>query len=88
MSYEDARAESDLLNAEMLAAGDALQLFPRGPTGIAPDAIKTTPQFRAAKKRFDVAFAALRKFNAVYVKKFAKELRAERSARYAQRTAK
>ena len=81
--FEVAKAESALLEKEVDAASAALQVFPRGPMGLVSEA---TPEYRAAKARFQKAFARLRAFNAVFTKRFAKELRAERSQRYAERT--
>jgi hypothetical protein len=57
----------------------------RGPTGLTPDTVKEAPEWRAAKARVDKAFARLRSFNATFVKRFAKELRAERSERTRER---
>lgn len=45
------------------AAGAALKAFPRGRMGLTPDAVKATPEWRAAKQAYDRAFAALRSFN-------------------------
>jgi len=79
-SFEEAKAEGALIEQEEKAAGEALQLFPR-PMGLIPDAVRATPEYRTAKSRFDKAFARLRAFNGIFVKRFAKELRAERAER-------
>jgi len=84
-AFEAAKAEQALLEREMSEAQTALDVFPRGPMGLTPDAVKATPQWRAAKARVDRAFARLRAFNAVFVKKFVKELRAERAERAKER---
>jgi hypothetical protein len=47
--------------------------------------VRATPEFQAANARFQRAFARLRAFNTIYVKRFAKELRAERDKRYGRR---
>jgi len=80
-AFEEAKAESALINKAVDAASEALQAFPRGPLGGTSEAARATPEFRAAKDRFQKAFARQRAFNAVYVKRFAKELRAERAER-------
>ncbi len=80
--FEDAKAEQAVINREVDAASDALQTFPRGPTGLPPEAVRVTPEYQAANARFKKAFARLRAFNGPFVKKFAKELRAERAAKY------
>lgn len=56
--------ECDRLEAEVKASGAALKTFPKGPMGLTTDAIKASPEYRAAKRRYDIAFAALRTFNA------------------------
>ena len=79
--FDEAKAEAARLDAEAEAAGQVLRSFPRGPTGLTPDAVRATPEYRAAKARFDKAFARQRDFNGVFVKRFAKELREERAER-------
>jgi len=82
--YEEAKAEGALLEQEVDAVDAVLKAFPRSPLGGASDAARETPEFRAANARFQRAFAALRAFNAVFTKRFAKEIRAERSERYSR----
>lgn len=81
-AFDEARAESALIEKEVDAASDALRAFPRGSMGLTPDAIKSTPEYRAANARYQRAFAKQRAFNTTFTKKFAKELRAERDKRY------
>ena len=83
--FEEAKAERDLLEKEANAASEALQVFPRGAMGLTPDAVTATPEYQAAKARFQKAFARQREFNAVFTKRFVKELRAERAKRYGSR---
>lgn len=40
-----------------------------------------SPEYKEAKRNFDRLFSQLRDFNALYSKKFARELRAERDRR-------
>lgn len=80
-AFEEAKAESALIEKEVDAASEALQAFPKSPMGGVRDDVRSTPEFRAANARFQKAFARQRAFNAVYVKRFAKELRAERAER-------
>lgn len=80
-AFEEAKAESALIEKEVDAASEALQAFPRSPLGGTSDAARATPEFRAANARFQKAFARQRAFNAAFVKRFAKELRAERAER-------
>jgi hypothetical protein len=82
--FEDARAEHDLIQREVDAASEVLQTFPRSPMGGVRDDVRATLEFQAANARFQKAFARLRAFNTIYVKRFAKELRTERARRYGQ----
>lgn len=84
-AFEQAKVEEARVEKEMDEAQAAISAFPRGPTGLTPDAVKATPAWQAAKRRVDKAFAQLRAFNAVFVKRFAKELRAERNKRARER---
>lgn len=79
--FEEAKAEQALLEEEVDVADTALKAFPRGPMGLVPDVVKSTPEYQAAKARFQKAFARQREFNTVFTKRFAKELRAERAER-------
>lgn len=80
--FAAAKAHADVLMAEVKRTGDALEVFPKnGPMGLTPDHVRATPEFRAAKQAFDIAFANLRAFNAHFTKFYAAELRAERRAR-------
>jgi hypothetical protein len=83
MTFEEARAIRDRREAEARAAGDALKAFPKdGPMGLTPDHIKFSPEFRAAKARYDDAWLRLRDVNHFIRKRFAKDVTAaRRSAR-------
>jgi hypothetical protein len=83
--FGQAKSESAAIEAEVDAASEALRAFPRGPTGLTPDAVRATPEYRAAKSRYARAFARQRDFNETFTKRFAKELRAERAHRDAAR---
>jgi len=69
-------------SAELKALTD--ELGGTGPMGLTPDHVKADPRWQQAKARFDTLFQALRQFNAVYVRKFKRELAAERRARTAE----
>ena len=56
-------AARSALEAEYKAASDALRAFPRLPNGLAPDSVKSLPEYREAKAASDRAFQALRAFN-------------------------
>ncbi len=56
-------ATENTLEAEVAAASAALRDFPRGSMGLTPDAVKASPEWRAAKTRYELAFARLRSWN-------------------------
>lgn len=80
-AYAEAKRVVDKIQSESNAASAALQTFPKGATGLTPDAVKFSPEFKAAKTRFNVAVARERSANAWFYKTFKKEIRAERAAR-------
>jgi hypothetical protein len=85
MTYEKARAEYDAISAKCDKASKVLNGFPRGPFGLTPDSVKRSPEFQAACREFDFAFAAQRAFASVFTKTYTAEIRAERNARYVAR---
>lgn len=46
-----------------LAASQALKSFPRLPNGMTPDAVKASPEWKAAQAEYTEAFAAYRAEN-------------------------
>lgn len=79
LGFENAQKIAASLDADLNAAGEALEPFPRLPNGLTPDHVKQTPEWQAAKSAFDRAFSKVRAFNALYTKKFKKELAKVRS---------
>lgn len=55
------------LEANVNAASRKLHTFPKGPMGLTPDTVKSTPEYRAAKQEYARAFEALRAFNTRHV---------------------
>lgn len=84
-AFEQAKAERDEIERESDEADAVLKTFPRGPMGLTPDSVRATPEWKAAKARSERAFARLRAFNTVFVRRFAKEIRAEQAARTRER---
>ena len=80
-AFAVATATADRLTAEVSRLGTALDAFPRGPMGLTPDAVRTSPEYRAAKTAFDAANARSRNFNGIFIKEFAPELRDQRRIR-------
>lgn len=89
MNYEQAKARADDLHRLAGEAGATLNAFidqhPKGPFGLTPDNVKAMPEYRQMKAAYDRAFEAQRSFNVTFVKNFAKERKADRAARFAQR---
>lgn len=81
LSFAEASAHAEDLNAEVAVTGDVLRAFPKNSTGLTPDSVRATAEYVTAKRAFDVAFKALQDFNSFFTKKFAKELIAARDAR-------
>lgn len=49
--------------------------------GLTPERVRSTPEWQAAKRAYELAANRLRNFNEHFVKKYAKEIRADRRAR-------
>lgn len=84
MSFAIAKVTASLLQSDYSAASRNLKAIPgvgSGPMGLTPDDVRARPDYRIAKEAMDKAFAALRAFNARYVKQYKKELAAERKAK-------
>lgn len=82
--YTVAKAVHDSLDSDVTRLGAILRAFPgagSGPMGLTPDSVRLNPDYRNAKRAFDLAFARLRAFNSSYVKTYAKELRDDRRKR-------
>lgn len=86
LDFEQARARYDELNERAAIAGRALAAYPgagSGPLGLTPDDVKRSPGFIAAQRAYRVAFEQARTFNAIYCRRFKRELAEERRARRA-----
>jgi hypothetical protein len=94
MTYQDAKAMRDALDAAYKAASDnraaietelseSLGIAARGAMNLIAEPIRLHPAYRAAKAAQETAFQRLREYNAAYVKAYKKEIQAERRARYA-----
>lgn len=82
MDYAQAKERQAQLDAECRRTGRALQaLSGGGSMGMTPDAVRATPAWKAARRAADDAFAALRSFNADYVRRFKKEIAEDRGRR-------
>lgn len=84
MSYHVAKQVGIAVEARAKAAGLALRAVPgvgSGANGLTPDAVKFSPEYRAAKAAHEAALAELRRFNAWFAKAFKAEIAAERRTR-------
>lgn len=82
VTYEEAKTMRDTLEANIAKWSEILAAYPRGPMGLTPDHLKQTPEWQHAKAECDKAFEALRRFNRVFVKRFRREIQAERRKRF------
>lgn len=81
MNFEESRAESIRLeNVHRLASRKLNGIGSRGATGLTPDSVKASPEWRAAKLEERSAFLELRNHNRHMVQTFKKELAAMRHA--------
>ena len=78
-TYEQGKEMEASLIREVDKWSEVLRQFPRGAMGLTDDAVKKTPEYREAKKRFDVAFAKQRLFSAEFTKRYKKEILSERA---------
>ena len=82
MTYAMAKERQAQLEAEYERAGRALKaLSGGGIMGMTPGHVRSTPRWKAAKSEADAAFAALRAFNEIYVRRFKREIAQERADR-------
>jgi len=63
------------------AASFILSGFPRNASGLTPDGIKATSEYKEAKTLFDELFKRLQMYNALFLKEYKAEYRADRSNR-------
>ncbi len=80
MTYQEAKDQANKLYTQVEVAGRALEVFPTGPLGLTPDAVKATQEYRAARAAYAAAFQTLQRWNRWYVKAYWQELAAERAA--------
>ena len=77
--YAEAKARKAELDAEHERTGRALkELSGGGPMGLTPAEVRATLEWKAAKRDYDVAFAALRNFNEIYLRRFKREVAQDR----------
>lgn len=82
--YDVAKLVKRNLEAELKATSDALEAATEGkmyPNGLVTDECKATEEYKAAKKANNLAFEQLRAFNGAFMKKYKKEMMAERRNR-------
>jgi len=90
MTYKQYRAIYTALNDAEILANRALNAIPgvgSGPIGLTPDAVKFSPEYRAAKAACDTAKALHDGFAKPFARIFAKQIRADINARRAAKLA-
>lgn len=91
MTFDEAKALQAALEASVARAGawlDHLRGDHRTVLGLTPDEVKFSREWQRGKAVYDAAFRRLREFNRVFVKAYARELRAERREREGVRNAR
>lgn len=81
LDYDAAKAVKTGLEAAMRLHGDYLNNQPRYVNGLTPDSIKALPAWQDAKRKFDLAFSELGRFNKLFVKTFRVQIRQDRDAK-------
>jgi len=86
-NFKEALALAEKLERETAKAGEQLKSIaaPSGKMGLTPDAVKSSPKYKEAKAAYDEAFARMRAYNGVFVKKYKKELAAYRDEKRSRR---
>lgn len=85
MNYLDAKTYKEALYAKNDKASEALQAFDKlgkSEMGMTPDHVKAMPEWKAAKRAYDVSFAELRAFNGWFMKTSKKEVKEEQRNKY------
>lgn len=84
-TFEQAQARADELWTESDAASRALNDFttqyPSGPMNLTPDYVRAMPEYQELRRTSQIAVEKLQTFNAVFTKKFKKEIRAHIAAK-------
>ena len=83
MTYSEAKRSRDWHEANVRATNLVLDHFAKGALGLTPDEIKNTTAWREAKADYDCRFSQLRAFNQWFVKKYKRQIQAERRERVA-----
>jgi hypothetical protein len=78
--YARAKQARDSLEADVSRHKAELSKFPKLENGLTPDHVRNSPDFKAHKQNFDIAFKRLQTFNQSFTKKFKSEIRADRDA--------
>src|SRR4051812_48645006 len=84
-AYYIAKQARQNIQDRLDAASKTLKAIPEvgsGPMGLTPDHVRLRPEYRAAKQAYEMVWAELRAFNAVFVKQFKKEIAGERKLRF------
>ncbi|WP_234050142.1 MULTISPECIES: hypothetical protein [unclassified Xanthobacter] len=91
MTFDEAKALQASIEASVARAGawlDHLRGDHRTVLGLTPDEVKFSREWQRGKAVYDAAFRRLREFNRMFVKAYARELRAERREREGVRNAR
>ena len=82
--FDIATHKRDILALNVKEASTKLKSIPgvgKGKLGLTPDSVKQCPEYQQARRDYENAHNALRKYNSWYVKMFKKELRETRNTK-------
>lgn len=87
LTFEQAKATADKLQADWSAAGNALSAFAdpfgKGPMGLTPDHVRAMPEWRTLYNAMEQARVRAQHFGTLYQRRFKKEIRDDVMARRA-----
>lgn len=81
MTYEEFKAQQKVIETAMKPFSDYLNAQPKGPMGLTPDEVKSTPEWKRNYNSFHCIAGQYRKLNAYGAKMFKVEIRKERLER-------
>jgi hypothetical protein len=89
MTYQEACTLKKQLEIETDRASENLRAFDKfgkSSIGTTPDFVRDMPEWRMAKRQFDIAFKNQREFNQKFVKQFKKQISENRKNKYINKT--
>jgi len=81
LNFVEAKALCAALEAEFARTSAVLRSSPKGRLNLTPNSVKASPEYQASRAAHDAVLQRLRRFNTVFTKRFAAEIRTERASK-------